>query len=108
MSKKDYLVVAFIILATTAISCALSLYLGYKYIKTNGAPETIDVARQRFEQKIIVEKMQATLDSIRGQEFKIVNNIRNIYTESKKKVPAISDPDSLVNSVNNLDKILTK
>lgn len=104
MSTKDILILCFVVI----LSCSISLFVGYKYLQKNGAPETVEMVRQRIEEQARNERVSFILDSLRSADARTINNIKRIYINSKKEIPIITDPDSLVNSINELDKILSK
>ena len=104
MSTKDILILCFVVI----LSCSISLFVGYKYLQKNGAPETVEMVKQRIEEKARNERVSFILDSLRSADARTINNIKRIYINSKKEIPIITDPDSLVNSINELDKILSK
>ncbi|HNG68574.1 MAG TPA: hypothetical protein PLP63_06500 [Saprospiraceae bacterium] len=104
MSTKDILILCFVVI----LSCSISLFVGYKYLQKNGAPETVEMVKQRIEEQARNERVSFILDSLRSADARTINNIKRIYINSKKEIPIITDPDSLVNSINELDKILSK
>lgn len=104
MSTKGILILCFVVI----LSCSISLFVGYKYLQKNGAPETVEMVRQRIEEQARNERVSFILDSLRYADARTINNIKRIYINSKKEIPIITDPDSLVNSINELDKILSK
>lgn len=104
MSTKDILILCFVVI----LSCSISLFVGYKYLQKNGATETVEMVKQRIEEQARNERVSFILDSLRSADARTINNIKRIYINSKKEIPIITDPDSLVNSINELDKILSK
>ena len=104
MSTKDILILCFVVI----LSCSISLFVGYKYLQKNGAPETVEMVKQRIEEQARNERVSFILDSLRSADARTINNIKRVYINSKKEIPIITDPDSLVNSINELDKILSK
>lgn len=104
MTLKDYL----ILLVTMILTCGGTLFIGYKLFVKKLQPETIETAQARFEAKIQEQGMAIIIDSLRTAKNQNITKIQKIYIESKREIPLITDPDSLENSVNELDKILTQ
>lgn len=104
MNTKDVLILGFVVI----LSSSISLFVGYKYLQKEGAPETVEMVKQRFEEQARYERITIILDSLRTADARTVNNIKRIYVNSKKEIPLITDPDSLVKSVNEIDKILRR
>lgn len=104
MNAKDIIILVCVVL----ISCSISLFVGYKYIEGKGIPDTVEMARQRFEEQARYERIVIILDSLRTADARTINNIKRIYVNSKKEIPLVTDPDSLVKSINELDKILRR
>lgn len=104
MSTKDILILGLVVV----LSSSISLFVGYKYLQKEGVPETVEMVKQRFEEQARNERINYILDSLRSADARTINNIKRIYINSKKEIPIITDPDSLVNSINELDKILSR